>query len=89
MAKLRSSMRPNKIDSTSFTNCLSEKVIKFLNLVDVNHRDKICDQTPLFYAAKEGHLEMCKVLVENGANIAHSDSQHKMASHYARRASKN
>ena len=28
---------------------------------------------------------MCKVLIENGANVAHQDTQHKIASHYARK----
>jgi ankyrin repeat protein len=34
----------------------------FLTLV-VNHVDKLAKQTPLFYAARKGHLEMCKALI--------------------------
>ena len=45
-------------------------------------------QTPLFYAAREGHLEMCKMLVEKGANISHSDSDNKTAVQYARKFNK-
>jgi ankyrin repeat protein len=33
------------------------------NVVDANHMDRIAQQTPLFYAAREGHLEMCKILI--------------------------
>jgi len=33
------------------------------NEVDVNHTDKITSQTALFYSAREGHLEMCKLLI--------------------------
>ena len=31
--------------------------------INLNHQDKIAQQTALFYGAKEGNLEMCKVLV--------------------------
>jgi ankyrin repeat protein len=61
----------------------------FLNIVEANHFDKIANQTPLFYAAREGHLEMCKMLIEAGCDISHQDSSHKMAGHYAKRYGKN
>lgn len=51
----------------------------------MNHVDKIASQTPLFYAAREGHLDMCKILIEAGCDISHQDLNHKNASHYAKR----
>jgi hypothetical protein len=52
--------------------------------VDLNRIDGIAHQTPLFYAAKEGHLDMCKLLVEAGSDIYIQDSLHKTAAHYAK-----
>ena len=43
-------------------------------------------QTPLYYAARRGHLEMCKLLVEKGANVEHVDNTNKTAAEYAKRA---
>lgn len=57
--------------------------------MNANHVDKIAQQTPLFYAAREGHLEMCKVLIEAGCDLSHQDTSHKMASHYAKKYTKN
>jgi ankyrin repeat protein len=57
--------------------------------VNANHVDKIAQQTPLFYAAREGHLEMCKILIEAGCDLAQQDTSHKLASHYAKKYSKN
>lgn len=53
--------------------------------VDYNHSDKIANQTCLFYAAREGHLEMCKALIERGANVLHQDTSHKTAASYAKK----
>lgn len=58
-------------------------------VVDVNHVDILGSQTALFYAAREGHCEMCKALVEAGCNVAHQDASHKMASHYAKKFGNN
>ncbi len=38
---------------------------------DMNVVDNLQSQTPLFYAAREGHLEMCKLLIENGCKPLH------------------
>ena len=57
--------------------------------MNANHVDKIAQQTPLFYAAREGHLEMCKILIEAGCDLSHQDTSHKMASHYAKKYTKN
>jgi len=51
----------------------------------VNHSDKLADQTPLYYAAKKGHTEMCKLLVERGAEVAHADKSNKTAADLARK----
>jgi ankyrin repeat protein len=51
----------------------------------VNHADKLADQTPLYYAAKKGHTEMCKLLVERGAEVAHADKNNKTAADLARK----
>ena len=56
--------------------------------ITLNHQDKIAQQTALFYAAKEGNLEMCKVLVESGCDLTMQDSSGKMASHLARKQNK-
>jgi len=41
--------------------------------------DKLVAQTPLYYAARRGHLEMCRLLIERGANPAHLDQHGKTA----------
>ena len=51
----------------------------------INHVDELAKQTPLYYAARKGHLEMCKGLIERGCNIMHIDSQKKTAADYARK----
>lgn len=51
--------------------------------------DKIANQTPLFYAAREGHLDMCKILIEAGCDIIHMDSNNKTAAHYAKKVNHN
>ena len=55
----------------------------------MNHVDKIANQTALFYAAREGHLDMCKILVEAGCDILHADSTNKTAAHYAKKYNNN
>jgi len=42
------------------------------NKVPTNQGDNI-NQTPLFYVSREGHLEIAKLLVENGADVNYSD----------------
>ena len=42
--------------------------------LDTSVCDKHFSQTPLFYAAREGHAECCRLLIENGCNINHLDS---------------
>ena len=59
------------------------------NSADPNHKDKIVQQTPLFYAAREGHLDMCKILIDSGCDLSHQDSMNRMASHYAKKFGKN
>nr|CAB3267275.1 transient receptor potential cation channel subfamily A member 1 homolog [Phallusia mammillata] len=39
--------------------------------------------SPLHYAAKEGHLEMCRFLIQNGADINSCDKKGKTALHQA------
>jgi len=48
----------------------------------------LANQTPLFYAAKEGHLEMCKILIDNGCDMTHQDNSQKTASHFAKKNGK-
>jgi ankyrin repeat protein len=35
---------------------------------NVNNRDKLNNQTALFYASREGHLETLNYLIEKGAD---------------------
>lgn len=56
--------------------------------INLNQIDKIAGQTALFYAAKEGNLDMCKVLVESGCDLTIQDASGKMASHMARKHNK-
>lgn len=44
-----------------------------------NHKDKLAEQTPLYYAAKRGFLEMCKGLIERGCDPTIHDSHNKTA----------
>jgi ankyrin repeat protein len=48
--------------------------------------DKLAQQTPLYYAAKKGYLEMSKQLIERGCDVTHHDVHNKTAVEYARRA---
>lgn len=36
---------------------------KYDKLEHYNHIDKLAKQTPLYYAAKKGNVEMCKALI--------------------------
>lgn len=51
---------------------------------NLNHVDQLSNQTALFYAAREGHTELCKILIENGCNPATQDVLRKTASYYAK-----
>ena len=88
-ARLLCSMSPSKTESISYTKLSSGKVLFDIKSVDVNHVDKIANQTPLFYAAREGHLDMCKILIEAGCDIIHMDSNNKTAAHYAKKYNNN
>lgn len=60
---------------------------KFLDYSErVSHVDNLAGQTPLYYAARRGHLECCKVLIEKGADVSHTDSNGKTAVEFARKA---
>ena len=52
----------------------------------INHVDKLAKQTPLYYAARKGHLEMCKELIDKGCDVNHHDSNNKTAVEYAKKA---
>lgn len=58
---------------------------KFGTKERVNVIDQLGNQTPLYYAAKKGHVEMCRLLVEKGVDTHHVDSSHKTALDYARK----
>ena len=45
----------------------------------VNHADNLAGQTPLYYAARRGHLELCKLLIEKGADVTLLDNSGKTA----------
>lgn len=53
---------------------------------DPNHKDAN-GQTALFYAAAEGNLNMCRLLVENGANVLATDKNKERPMHYAKKNS--
>lgn len=45
-------------------------MLKFLVSLGVDFRQKDnLKQTPLFYASKVGHLQLIRILVENGLNV--------------------
>lgn len=50
---------------------------------NANHKDKI-NQSPLFYAAKMGHVEICKILIKNYANVNQVDLKRQTALFYAK-----
>lgn len=51
----------------------------------ISHVDKLAKQTALYYAARKGHLGMCKALIEKGCDINHMDSSNKSAIEYAKK----
>lgn len=56
------------------------------DLERVNHVDKLARQTPLYYAARRGHLQMAALLVEKGADVTVTDSSNKTVVDYAKKA---
>lgn len=46
----------------------------------------MADQTPLYYSARKGHLEMTKCLIEKGADVSHVDSNGKSAIDFAKKS---
>lgn len=62
------------------------RVCKLVISVVCNHVDKLAKQTPLYYAARKGHLEMCKALIEKGCDVNHLDSSNKTAVEYAKKS---
>lgn len=46
----------------------------FKNGIDINLKDK-AKQTALFYAAREGKVETCRVLIDLGANVNETDNR--------------
>jgi len=50
---------------------------------DVNHLDNN-GQSPLFWAAKSGHFDMCKQLINRGCNPLHVDKLKKTAASFAK-----
>jgi ankyrin repeat protein len=61
----------------------------YIKLDAINHVDKLANQTALYYAARKGHTEMCKKLIEKGANPAHLDAQNKTPADYAKKSRHN
>ena len=52
-----------------------------LQSFDVNYQK--ADKTPLMYAAIEGHTDVVKILLENGADIGLKDAEGQTAAMYA------
>lgn len=48
--------------------------------------DKLAKQSPIYYAARRGHLEMCRLLIEKGAELTHLDMSNKTVLEYAKKA---
>lgn len=60
-------------------------IVEHFGAQDMNHRDKLADQTPLFYAARKGFLNMCKALIEKGADPTIVDNTKRSAFDLAKR----
>ena len=58
-----------------------------LNGTEVNSEDKN-GQTAIFYAAREGHKEMCELLLKFGANLNKQDKKKQTAYYWAKRHNK-
>lgn len=54
---------------------------------DVNNVD-MHNQTCMFYAAKQGNIDLCAKLLESGANINHTDNKRQTPLHWAQRSRK-
>lgn len=46
------------------------------------------NQTCMFYAAKQGNIDMCAKLLESGANINHTDNKRQTPLHWAQKSRK-
>lgn len=55
---------------------------------NVQNQDILSNQTALFYAAREGKLEIVKFLVEQGIDINHTDNKRQSALSYAKKNNK-
>lgn len=53
--------------------------------LNTNNLDGLQQQTPLFYAAREGQCGMIQVLVDYGANLNHKDNNSQTCLFYAAR----
>ncbi len=60
---------------------ISEILIE--NGCDVNHKDAN-GQSCLFYAAKSGSLDICRLLAKYNCNMLHQDKNRVKASYYAK-----
>ncbi len=52
--------------------------------MNVNHKDKV-KETPLFYAAREGKVECCRLLLNNGADVNVVDDRKQTALYFAKK----
>jgi len=52
-----------KIKSTVNSSQILYQMYGFFHLERANYADKLAGQTPLYYAARRGHLSMCKLLI--------------------------
>ena len=84
MGRLPSSMQSVRTSLKSSGNT-PPKVEYPLNIDRVNHVDRLADQTILYYAAKKGFIDMCRLLIEKGADINHVDRNNKSPADLARK----
>jgi ankyrin repeat protein len=79
---------PQKLTSLHFaaSGPFPEMVIMLLERgADINSAENADRFTPLMYAAAEGHLEVVKILVAHGADIAMKDKDGDTAESFARK----